>query len=73
MTTEAKQAIGTILAILGITSLIIFYGYAMYLRGQTDEKRTNPVCHTIVDENGRTAEDADISDCDYRNGAWYRK
>jgi len=27
---------------------------------------TNPVCHAIT-------EDSYISDCDYHNGAWYRK
>lgn len=51
-----------ILCILGILLISAF----SFQIGRMVERRTNPVCTAI-------SEDSDISGCDYRNGAWYRK
>lgn len=51
-----------ILVILGV----ILISGMWYEIGRIAERRTNPVCYAI-------SEDSDISGCDYRNGAWYRK
>lgn len=59
----------TYLALLTVGTLGLFLG--MFVQATTNSEyssliRVNAVCHAIT-------EDSDISDCDYRNGAWYTK
>lgn len=56
------------LAILFISLFLLLLVLTFELGRKTQRYMdyTNPVCHSVT-------EDSVITDCEYRNGAWYRK
>lgn len=47
----------------------VLVGFGIFWAGYATNvqiERNRPVCHALT-------EDSVMSDCDYRNGAWYRK
>lgn len=55
-----------VIAAIGVVFAILVIGVIIGHHMDSDANRTNPVCHSLT-------EDSVITDCDYRNGAWYRK
>lgn len=60
-----KWALPTIYVLITILAIAAIW-ISGYITGQMVSDPTKAVCHAIT-------EDSHISDCDYRNGAWYRK
>ena len=56
-----KKVLYTVVALF-----LVFVGVVLYEAGRYQERSTTPACSAPT-------EDSVILDCDYRNGAWYRR